>query len=431
MRRAPPGAAAARLPDALTTRGRACAAAGAVLVLAGVGLGFTDITRVGVLLLCLPAFGLLMVRRRPTGIRVERTTDPVRVTAGEAATVTLTLTNPTGSATALMLAEERLPAPLGSRPRYLLGSVPGGERRLVRYAVLPQSRGRFLLGPLSVALRDPFGMTQRFTDLGGPTELVVLPAVHRLPPALPAASGVGTEGDVPHTVALHGEDDQSIREYRDGDDLRRIHWPATARTGELMVRQEDRPSRRRAVVLLDFRADAHRGHGVAASFEWAVTAVASVGVHLAGLRYAVHLVSAETLRAARADLPREPDALLDDLCAASTGPASSFADAIRAAGSLSGAGGLVVAIVTAHDESALRGVCGLRQPGGTALALLLDASSFEGAGRGPTRSAEAARHLLEGAGWTTVLVTAGTDVAEAWRSLTRPVHGRHPGRVPA
>ena len=44
----------------------------------------------------------------------------------------------------------------------------------------------------------------------------------------PPGSGVGAEGAIPHMVALHGEDDVSIREYRDGDDLRRIHWPATA-----------------------------------------------------------------------------------------------------------------------------------------------------------------------------------------------------------
>lgn len=63
----------------------------------------------------------------------------------------------------------------------------------------------------------------------------------------------------PHMVALHGEDDQTVREYRDGDDLRRIHWPASARTGELMVRQEDRPAKRRAVVILDHAPPRTRG----------------------------------------------------------------------------------------------------------------------------------------------------------------------------
>ena len=89
----------------------------------------------------------------------------------------------------------------------------------------------------------------------------MLPRIEPLVGGRPPGNGVGAEGEIPFMVALHGEDDQSIREYRDGDDLRRIHWPATARTGDLMVRQEDRPARRRAMILLDPRAGAHQGHG--------------------------------------------------------------------------------------------------------------------------------------------------------------------------
>ena len=67
-----------------------------------------------------------------------------------------------------------------------------------------------------------------------------------------------------------------MREYRDGDDLRRIHWPASARTSGLMVRQEDRPAKRRAVVILDCRASGHAGSGRSGSLEWCVTTAASV-----------------------------------------------------------------------------------------------------------------------------------------------------------
>ena len=91
----------------------------------------------------------------------------------------------------------------------------------------------------------------------------MLPRIIPLGSGRPPGSGIGAEGAIPHMVALHGEDDVSIRAYRDGDDLRRIHWPATAKTGDLMVRQEDRPARRRAVVVLDSRASGHRGTGSA------------------------------------------------------------------------------------------------------------------------------------------------------------------------
>ena len=49
----------------------------------------------------------------------------------------------------------------------------------------------------------------------------------------------------------------STREYRYGDDLRKVHWRATARTGQLMVRLEERPWRAQATLLLDTRARAH------------------------------------------------------------------------------------------------------------------------------------------------------------------------------
>ena len=60
--------------------------------------------------------------------------------------------------------------------------------------------------------------------------------------------------------------------YRDGDELRRVHWRSTARHGELMVRREEQRWRNRAVLLLDTRARAHSGTGAGSSFEFAVSA---------------------------------------------------------------------------------------------------------------------------------------------------------------
>ncbi len=403
-----------RRGEVLTTRGRAFAGAGLALTLAGLGLGFADITRVGVLLLTLTVVSLALARRRPTGILVERLTDPARVTADDDVSVAITVTNTGTRGTALMLAEERLPSPLGDPPRFVLGALGPGARRAVQYAVRPRLRGRFRLGPLSVQLRDPFGMTQRFVELGGGAELLVLPHVHSLDGSRPLGTGIGAEGEIPHMVALHGEDDQSVREYRDGDDLRRIHWPATARMGELMVRQEDRPARRRAVVLLDARADGHHGAGLGSSFEWSVAAAASIGVHLSRFGYAVHLVSAETVQQGRADLATDPDTMLEALAVAETAPSSSFTDVVRAAHGLIGGGGLVVAILADHDEAVLRRVSQLRQPGCSALAFVLDTASFDGRVGRRRGSAEAAADVMRGAGWTATVVDAQATVAQMW-----------------
>ena len=222
-----------------------------------------------------------------------------------------------------------------------------------------------------MVLRDPFGLTNRFAEVGATGDIVVLPRIDPLVGGRPPGNGVGAEGEIPFMVALHGEDDQSIREYRDGDDLRRIHWPATARTGDLMVRQEDRPARRRAMILLDPRAGAHQGHGASSSFEWAVSAAASVVTHLAGLGYATHLICSETVHDGQAAMTTDADHALDLLAEAETGPETELAELVRAAHPVTASGGLVVAVLADRDEESLRQVASLRQPGGSGLAIVL------------------------------------------------------------
>ncbi len=411
-----------RLGDVLTTRGRAFVAAGITLLLSGLGLGFRDLTRAGVLLIVLPLVTALLARRRPPGLVVERETNPVRVVAGDQASVTAVVTNRSARATPLMLAEERLDYQLGERPRVLLGSLGPSDRRALTYAVRPPLRGRHRLGPLTVQLRDPFGLTNRFVDVGDASELVALPRAWPLGGSRPPGTGVGAEGEIPFMVALHGEDDQSIREYRDGDDLRRIHWPATARTGELMVRQEDRPARRRAVVLLDPRSDAHEGTGAASSFEWGVSAAASVVSHLIGFAYAVHLLCPETVRDGHADLPVDIDAAMDALAVTALAPPLELAQLARSGQGLLAGGGLCVAILAPRDEPILHRIASLRQPGGTAVGLVLDTDSFtrrpgeRATGRPSPTALAAARtvDLLRGSGWRATVVSAGDGIPEVW-----------------
>ena len=97
------------------------------------------------------------------------------------------------------------------------------------------------------------------------------------------------------------------REYRHGDPMRRVHWPATARHGALMVRQEESVTTPEATVILDHRFVAHSsGYGsvfgspaddgsdlvTSDTFEWAVTAAMSVGAHLAELNYSLRFLDA-------------------------------------------------------------------------------------------------------------------------------------------
>ncbi len=404
-----------RIRDVLTTRGRAFVAAGSTLLTGGLLLGFADITRVGVLLAALPLLAALATLRTSHIVEVSRSIHPARLVVDQPAIVQVVFENTSGRRSKLQLAEERLDHALGDRPRFVLPPMEPGDIREVDYQIRSHVRGRHRLGPLTLRMRDPFGLATIAATLPGATDVLVLPRIEILGSGRPRAEGIGAEGTFPHMVALHGEDDVAVRSYHDGDDLRRIHWPATAHRSMLMVRQEDLPARRRAVIVLDSRADGHRGSGALGSFEWAVTAAASIATHLFGHHYALHLVSSETTTGDESTQITDIDNALASLAVAQLGPVQQFEEVLHWAHPLTSAGGLVIAIVTDHDEPMLRRIAALRQPGGVGLLFLLDSTSFARGRSGPPADETLALDSLVGAaGWSTCIVRSGMTVDQAW-----------------
>ena len=410
------------LRRSLTTRGAAFAGCGLVLVASGILLGQPDVTRVGVLLLALTAIALVLVRQHGLGLEVVRRASPARVAIDERATVTVRIRNPESTVSPVVMAEESIDYALGDRPRFVIPSLRPGAVQEVQYTVRSHTRGVHRIGPLAVRVRDPFGLGLRAAAISGDAELVVLPKVVPLPSARSLGSGIGSEGSVPHMVALHGEDDQTVREYRDGDDLRRIHWPASARTGELMVRQEDRPAKRRAVVILDSRAGGHAGSGRSSSLEWCVTTAASVTAHVGAAGYAVHLLTADQRSDTSAHHDESHEAGLDTLARVTPGPDDGLRAVLHAASALTSQGGLVVYVGGPLADDDARTLAALRQPGSAGAAMVVDPSAFAGrvAGRGAGHSAEHAAATiatLQSSGWTATVVDARTGPAAAWSAV--------------
>jgi len=186
-----------------------------------------------------------------------------------------------------------------------------------------------------------------------------------------------------------------------------------------MVRQEDRPARRRAVLVMDSRTAGHQGSGTLGSFEWAVTAAASVATHLCEHRYALHLLSSETTGEGTAAQTVESDEALSSLAMARLGTARQFDEVLHWAHPLTSAGGLVVAIVTDHDDAVLRRIAALRQPDGTGLLILLDTATFGPSRAGaPADRAQALAGMVAQAGWSTCVVSSGMTVAQAWDAIS-------------
>ena len=406
----------------LTSRGRAFLVAGATSVLAAVLFGQRDLLRLGVLLVALPLACVWVVVRARYRLSSSRHLDPGRVAAGDEARVVLQLDNLSRLPTGLLLVEDRVPYLLGARPRFVLDRVEPRGRRLVPYAVRSEVRGRFPLGPLSIRLTDPFGMCELQRSFSGRDTLVVTPRVVPLPAVPLAAEWSGSGESRSRSLATAGEDDVATREYRTGDPLHRVHWRSTARYGELMVRREEQPWQSRATLLLDTRAQGHRGEGPGSSFEWAVTAAASVGLHLLRAGFALRLVT--DAGASISSAAQDGDGVAGDfagtlLDALAVLQPSAGTDLAPASTVLRGGGeGLLVAVLGGLTPQDAQELARMRPAAAPAVGVLLDPTSWAGSGG---RGREQARHnddatagLLRAAGWRVLRARAGDDLADLW-----------------
>lgn len=392
----------------LTTRGRIAGVTGCGLVLTGVLLGVLDLTRIGVLLIALVLIARLLVGRR-VELVVDRQVDPPTVPPGDPVMVTLGLRNTGRATTPLLQAEEGVAYALGDRPRLLVPRVGHDEVRQVRYPVRSHVRGRHRIGPLTVRASDPFGLAAQSGALSGTAGVTVLPRTMPLAGLPRTRLGAGGDDVVTAQITLHGESDVGVREYRQGDDLRRIHWPSTARTGSMMVRQDDQPSRRRALVLLDNRLSGHVGTGGGGSFEWAVSAAASICVHLLAHEIETYLATSDPGEHAFVPL-QSMDETLQALAVVEQCQVGGADALLEATTDLFGIGGaMTIAVVgpLTHEES--RGICST----GSGLAMVIDPDCFT---EDAARSSETTQRLLDG-GWRAVNVRPGSRVEQLWSDL--------------
>lgn len=410
--------AGTRIRGVLTTRGHAFVASGLTLLVGGLILGFTDITRIAVLLTALPLLAATNASRNRNSVVVTHAAHLARLSPDQPTSVTIVLRNTSRRRTKLQFAEEHLDHALGNRARFLLPAMEPGDIREASYQIRSHVRGQYRMGPLTLYRQDPFGLATVMVSMPGVRDILVLPRIEPLGHGRPGTKEIGTEGAIRDLSALHGEDDVAVRSFRQGDDLRRIHWPSTAHRCQLMVRQEDPPARRRAVIVMDSRAAGHRGSGPTGSFEWAVSATASIAAHLNAHDYQFHLASSETMAPEKATQVVDLEDALASLAMAKLGASEKFDEVLRRAHPLTATRGLVIAIVTDHDETALRRTAALRPPDGTGLLVLLDTASFADPQAPASRvRTMALADIAAGAGWKTCVAGPATSVAQAWESI--------------
>jgi uncharacterized protein (DUF58 family) len=398
--------------SSLTTRGRSFMAAGGAAMVCGLAIPQPDLIRVGALLVILPLVSALIASRSRYRLSCSRRLDPPRVPAGQFTVVTARVENVSRLRTGVLLAEDVTPYSLGSRPRFVLDEIePGGHREL-SYQIHPDTRGKFTIGPLRVRVADAFGLVEISRSFSTTSTLVVTPKIFPLPRATASSSWLGEGDGGMRTISAIGEDDAAPRLYQDGDGLRRVHWKSTARYGELMVRREEHQWRNSASVFLDTRRSAHSGRGPSATFEFAVSAAASIGAHLSGEGFRARLITDAGEIAPRGTFQ---DSLLDMLAVISP---SSHASLRSGTSALASAGGQLIAVVGQLSPDDASQLAASRRGNAPAMALLLAVSAWatDSVPQDAARTAE----ILAAAGWRVAVMTASTPLASAWQQLHQP-----------
>ena len=226
--------------------------------------------------------------------------DGLALEIGDRVVVVVTIHNDGTLRVPWLLAEDSLPGdPLRFEyprlkvrgKRAMITSIAGGEEETLKYSLECLSRGYFQIGPLVLESGDLFGLHRRFRVVADPKFVLVYPRI--VPLTGYDLASRRPIGDVRMTYRLFEDPTRiaGVRPYERGDPLNRIHWRATARTGQLHSKIHEPSTLSGVTVLLDFHRASYPRRGEPVRSELAITAAVSLANAVFLLGQQVGLVS--------------------------------------------------------------------------------------------------------------------------------------------
>lgn len=224
--------------------------------------------------------GFLGPRATLKGLEVRRRL-PAPAALGDEVRIELEVRNPSKHDRLLVALEESLPGSLPGEPRtrkFLVERIPAGGVARVSYKIPATLRGYHTFPPATIRTGTPLGLfpAERTVEAGG-GEMVVYPRGPRLGRS-PVQSVNPRRSHRSQTYARAGASDDfmGIRPYHLGEDIRFVHWAATARTGEMMIREFRDTGGQNLAVLVENGEATNYGSGADSTLEAAVSAAASL-----------------------------------------------------------------------------------------------------------------------------------------------------------
>ena len=271
--------------------------AGLFVAIVAILFGLPSLYLMAAILWLIPAVSYLMGWLMLEGLECRREL-PLSARAGESVALTYALVNTGRLPKFYLLVRDALPRGIvlaAGPPPLVLGLWPG-ETRETSCWVETRQRGVFALGSLSVFSTDPLGLQTFFRKMpmAAAAELVVYPAVLPLRSSRLGGTAAGWRGAANALMRGDGDDFYGVREYGPGDELRRVHWRTTARTGKLAVTEYAQGETLDVTVALDLSEGAYKGTGTDehSALEVAVTLAATLLAVLLQQGHSVRLLTA-------------------------------------------------------------------------------------------------------------------------------------------
>lgn len=185
----------------------------------------------------------------PSDIEVQRDF-PATLTVGDDAELVWTVTNRADRAATITIADAIWPSFAATRRRATVRLEPLRRHRFGAH-ITPSRRGRFPFGAIAVRTVGPLGLMARQTNQ-------ILPGTVAVMPAFPSKELLSTRMRIPLESGVRsvrsrgsGTEFEQLREYRQGDDFRKVDWAATARQQHVVVRDYRVERNQYVIALLD------------------------------------------------------------------------------------------------------------------------------------------------------------------------------------
>lgn len=170
------------------------------------------------------------------------------------------------------------------------GVDESGETAMI-YSIIGEKRGDYQIGPLRLKITDPLGFYSFNVFHPLKSRIIILPRPLDIPELQIKPTGQTGEHQYEGSGSKgSGLDFHSVREYHSGDELRRVHWPSTAKHGKLNVIEFEHTKVEDAVIAVDLQSGTELGESRFTTLEYAVSIAAALSEQALSLGSTVRLI---------------------------------------------------------------------------------------------------------------------------------------------